>query len=95
MVIIAPHTGVTTYAKTIAVRGFLCENSRQIIVRNKTTSQMTMAETTPHCEDSQCVYSFAALVRDLAPGTNQLTAATLDGTTMIDLEVVRTALVLK
>lgn len=63
------------------------------MIRNETTSLEVITETTEVCEGSDCTYYFAAPVRELAMGENRITAEIPgEGGTMIEIEVIRTAL---
>lgn len=94
LVIIAPPSGTKTASSNITVRGFLCMDAGQVLVINNTTTQTTVAETNPTCDEDSCIYTFAAFVEDLAPGINDLTATTAGRTAETTIQVIRTALVL-
>lgn len=93
MVIWSPRPGESVNSALVALRGFLCEPFPVIVVDNRTTHRTQVVDTTPLCEGSDCVYAFAALVKNLVPGPNHLIARTPDGRYEVAVEVIRSALV--
>jgi hypothetical protein len=90
LTVTAPRDGARTLSPSITIRGYVCEDYPLITIRNKTTSLEVITETKEVCEGSECVYHFAAPVRELALGENRITAETGDET--VEIEVIRTAL---
>lgn len=85
-----------TYYKTIAVRGFLCQNYQFVVVRNTTTEATAIADTHETCDEGLCSYTFIILMNDLAWGVNEFKALVPDQDPPVefDFEVTRTALAL-
>jgi hypothetical protein len=92
MFVTAPQSGAKTMQPSITVRGYLCHNRPLIMIRNETTATETITETNEVCDSSQCTYHFAAPVRGLALGENRITAEIPGDGTLVELEVIRTAL---
>lgn len=97
LVLTSPHTGAHTFNESIAVRGFLCQDHHFVVVRNRTTETSVLTNTDESCEGGVCIYTFAALVDDLALGVNDLQAVVpgLDPPMEVTVQVVRTALAAK
>ncbi len=94
LVVTAPRSGAHTFHDSIAVRGFICQNYPFVLVKNETTNRSFLTDTIPSCSTNGCVYSFTTFVRDLAVGTNEISAGipSDDGPAAVRLEIVRTAL---
>ncbi len=91
----SPRPGLAVKSSSVALRGFVCAESPVLMVKNLTTHGSQMIETKRVCRGGRCVSSFAALVKNLAPGPNRLSASTPDGRAEISLEVIRSALALE
>jgi hypothetical protein len=94
LVVTAPRAGARTFRDFVTVKGFLCEKSYIVEVKNVTTRQLVMTDTDEVCEASHCVYTFSTSVRGLALGRNELTATVPghDPPVEVRFEVIRTAL---
>lgn len=94
LVVTAPRAGARTFRDFVTVKGFLCEKSYIVEVKNVTTRQLIVTDTDEVCEESQCVYTFSTSIRGLALGRNELTATVPghDPPVEVHFEVIRTAL---
>ncbi len=95
LVITAPRAGAHTFNTAIAFRGFSCETTHLIMVRNETTRETFFADTDVWCEKDACVYRFATFIQNLVEGVNDLKVSIVgqDPHRGLSIRVVRTALV--
>lgn len=96
LVVLSPQSGLHTMRNRVAIRGYLCQTYNLVLVKNETTEASFIADTERTCSSTRddCVYTFMAIVDDLAIGSNELTARILNQNAgdEVHVEVVRTAL---